>query len=90
MEVDRADPRDQRWEVSRPTYRVYFWSNTRRSACQEFELIGADSVHDVFRWADEQTSEGPLEGWLPEVWLRVDDRVDGLGLIRLSGPEFED
>ena len=53
MDVRPIDPRDVRWEVDAPVYRVYFWTGETLHEAEEFELTGAEDVHEVLAWADE-------------------------------------
>jgi hypothetical protein len=53
MDVRPVDPRDVRWEVDSPVCRVYFWTGPTRHRAEEFELTGAEDVHEVLAWADE-------------------------------------
>jgi hypothetical protein len=81
MEARPVDPRDTEWEVSCPTYRVYFWRRQPRGgyASEEFELRGAADVRDVLRWAKKRAG-----GRLVTIYA-VRDGADGRGLIRLAG-----
>ena len=61
MKVDDVDPRDTRWELDEPAYRVYFWHqpaarvDVRRDDvmwhCDEHRLTGALDVSEVLNWA---------------------------------------
>lgn len=65
MEHAGVDPRDGRWEVDRPVYRVYFWRPDGR-ACDEYELRGAADVTEVLEWARTFPEGDPeLTGWCP-------------------------
>lgn len=68
-----VDPRDQRWEVDHPAYRVYFFVQPDPGppsgwASDEWELTGAD----VLTWARENA-----DGRRFIVYVRV-DHGDGL------------
>jgi hypothetical protein len=73
----RVDPRDERWEIYNPDYRVYFWSPDLHS--DEWELMAADDVEAVMRWAQDH-----CDGRQFVIYANV-LRNDGLGLIRLFG-----
>jgi hypothetical protein len=82
MEARPVDPRDERWQVTSPTYRVYFWealSTPPAMASDEYELVDAADVHEVLAWADKRVL--PHQSY--EVFVVVDhpDR----GLVRLAG-----
>lgn len=80
-----ADPRDGRWEIDRPVYRVYFW-RPDGGACREYELREAADVSEVLEWARSFPETEPgLNDWVPEVWVAHRDRIEALGLIRLMG-----
>jgi hypothetical protein len=69
MDVRPIDPPDTGWEVTWPSYRVYFWEAQpappevsgqyvgHHSA--EFELSGAD-IEDVLAWAKARASPGSM------------------------------
>lgn len=77
--------RDQRWELDEPVYRVYFW-RPDGSACRQYELREVADVTEVLEWARTfPETEAGLAGWVPEIWVTHQSRVDGLGLIRLMG-----
>jgi hypothetical protein len=52
LEARSLDPRDTRWEVWDPAYRVFFWSRAVGGgwASREFEVTGA-TVEDAHSWA---------------------------------------
>jgi hypothetical protein len=57
MLVRPVDPRDTRWELDHPRYRVYFWQRHGDRpdsgwAGEEWEVAGAD-VREVLAWADQ-------------------------------------
>jgi hypothetical protein len=58
MDVRAVDPRDIRWEIDSPVYRVYFWTGPTLHESNEFELTGAEDVHEVLAWADENAPAG--------------------------------
>ena len=49
MLVSSVDPRDQTWEVTHPSYRVYF--HNAHGAAEELEITGAD-VSEIIGWAE--------------------------------------
>jgi hypothetical protein len=91
MQAQPVDPRDECWEVPRPSYRVYFWerldperddSGWRSS---EWRLEGAD-VAEVLAWAHATAAGRPFAAYV-EVPL---SQSDGLGLVRLLGTDPTD
>ena len=59
MQARPVDPRDTRWEVDAPAYRVYFWQQSPGSAgpgwaSEEWEITGAD-VGEILGWASQDT-----------------------------------
>jgi hypothetical protein len=83
MRVHAVDPRDTRWEVDRPCYRVYFW---RRAGdrpdsgweSEDWQVEGAD-VGEVLAWADRDRAHRAHT-------LYVCCECNGEpGLIRLAG-----
>ncbi len=79
MEARPIDPRDVRWEVDYPTYRVYFW-RLRDSLSNEWRLTEVVNVHDVLAWADARVQPG----WTYQVFIEATGE-QGLGAIRLLG-----
>ena len=75
MDITPVDPRDQTWELERPTYRVYFWDVNGGS--DEYELSGGD-IEAVLEWAERERSQRTFA-------LYVCIPNDGLGLVRLAG-----
>jgi hypothetical protein len=75
-----VDPRDTRWEVSTPSYRVYFWERQGVGGYRsdEFELDGSD-VDEVLRWANERA------GGRTFVVYAALTRGGEPGLVRLAG-----
>jgi hypothetical protein len=78
-----VDPRDQRWEVWTPRYRVHFWKSgsTTGWASREFEVWDGDVV-EVLDWAEAHADDG--ESFTVFAVVGEDDR---LGLARLAGAE---
>jgi hypothetical protein len=77
VKARRIDPRDERWEIYSPDYRVYFWRPEGIS--DEWELTGADDVEAVMRWAQDH-----CDGRTFVIYVNV-ARNEGLGLVRLFG-----
>jgi hypothetical protein len=81
VQVRGVDPRDTQWEVSSPSYRVYFWERQESGGywSDEFELDGAIGVEEVLPWAEERA-----EGRTFVVYAAL--TVGGEpGLVRLAG-----
>jgi hypothetical protein len=82
MRVRRVDPRDVRWELDNPDYRVYFWTRPAHSnaepSCTEFELTETD-VPAVLDWAKRTAGNRTFAVYA------VCGSVDGKGLVRLAG-----
>jgi hypothetical protein len=82
LAVRSIDPRDQRREVARPKFRVYFWRRAGMGwASNEFEVTGGD-VDEVIEWARERA-------YYDEVFTLYCcvESVQGLGLVRLLGED---
>jgi hypothetical protein len=77
MRIMRVDPRDQTWEIDRPTYRVYFHEDD--GASEEHEIADAD-VAEVLAWAE---ADRGTRGFIAYACVPR----DGLGLIRLTGTD---
>ncbi|MCZ2814630.1 hypothetical protein [Modestobacter sp. VKM Ac-2984] len=87
MDVRGVDPRDVRWEVDQPGYRVYFWTDSAdpvgMRVCDEYELTGPDvAAASVLAWAAEQAGERRAD-WF-EVFVVVDHVPGDRGLVRLT------
>ena len=92
MDVRAVDPRDIRWEVDSPVYRVYFWTQPPAPPdvppevvmyeSNEFELTGAQDVHEVLAWADENAPAGAMY-----TLYAVMERNGGPGLVHLAGQD---
>jgi hypothetical protein len=59
MQAQLVDPRDVRWEVDAPAYRVYFWEPSAGSSgpgwvSEEWEITGTD-VGEALAWASRDT-----------------------------------
>jgi hypothetical protein len=90
MDVRGVDPRDVRWEVDEPRYRVHFWTESADPvtgslgrACDEQELSGSD-VHAsaVLAWAADEAVERRAASF--EVFVVVDRTPGDRGLVRLT------
>jgi len=90
--VEGVDPRDTRWEVDRPVYRVYFWHQPGSAPgvvqphvmwhCDEQRVSDADDVEEVVRWARETAR--PEQTFV----LYVEHADAGRpGLVRLLGTD---
>lgn len=85
-----VDPRDTRWEVDIPVYRVYFWHRPAAEPgtdqerlmwhCSEWRLTEATDVHEVLAWANGPEGRGRAF----ELYVEA-SHSDGLGLLRLAG-----
>lgn len=93
MQIRPIDPRTARWEVHHPAYRVYFWkrgdapqgipSEHLGHRASEYEVNDVSNVGEVLAWADgEATSEQTYT-----VYVVVDSRSDGLGVVRIHGTD---
>jgi hypothetical protein len=88
MQAQPVDPRDERWGVSKPAYRVYFWerltpdpaNNAWRS--DEWRLGGAD-VDEVLNWAQARAAGRQFVVYVEATCAQP----DGLGLVRLLGAD---
>jgi hypothetical protein len=77
-----VDPRDCRWEVWSPAYRVYFWLPIGDAfSSREFQISDAD-VATVLEWADLHAN-----GDETYTVFAVVDRGNDLGLVRLAGDD---
>ena len=83
LNVRPVDPRDQRWEVWEPAYRVHFWRRGQGGgyASREFEVSGGD-VRDVLLWADRNASEDETY-----TLYAAASTAGGLRTIRLAGDD---
>jgi hypothetical protein len=87
--VRSIDPRDVRWEITSPTFRVYFWEPQPAPLdvadhpvgyrSTEYEIRGAD-VPEVLAWAD---AIAPRRSTY--VVYAVVDHSRERGLVRLAG-----
>ena len=88
MQAHPVDPRDQRWEVPKPVYRVYFWQRPAPELTgsswnsDEWRLEDAD-VDEVLSWAQAKAATRQFV-----VYAEVNHGPpDGLGLLRLLGTD---
>ena len=92
MRTQRVDPRDTRWEIDSPDYRVYFWKRASGPPDVPASLLGWESneflltevanVQEVMAWADQRVD--PKGHYTLYV---VVDGPNGPGLIHLSGTD---
>jgi hypothetical protein len=74
-----VDPRDARWELWTPAYRVSLWTRSSDGwASREFEIGDAD-VNDVLDWIQEQRDVETF------TLYAIVDQGDDRGLVRLAG-----
>ena len=76
MDVRGVDPRDIGRE-ERAVYRVSFWS-ARRTVSEEFELTGAEDVHEVLGWIENNAAGREVEALVVVTGCDVSSRA-GLG-----------
>ena len=76
MDARGVDPRDISRE-ERAVYRVSFWS-ARRTVSEEFELTGAEDVHEVLGWIEENAAGREVEALVVVTGCDVASRA-GLG-----------
>jgi hypothetical protein len=88
MQVRRVDPRDARWEVSRPVYRVYFWERLMPErpdsawGSDEWQLEDAD-IDEVLNWARSRAAGRRFVVYAGV----VGGQPEGPGLVRLLGTD---
>ena len=86
MRVDDVDPRDIRWGIDRPVYRVHFWWQPQPGPdsmlhCQEPRLHVAQDVDEVSRWAGQHGGDR-----ITVVYVEAHDDSE-LRLLRLHGQD---
>jgi len=88
MQILPIDPRDTRWEVPHPAYRVYFWQRQQPHnplsgwASDEWEIQDAD-IDEVLNWARDNAG-----GRRFVVYARVVGGEPGeSGMVRLLGTD---
>lgn len=90
MHIKQVDERDQKWQLSEPRYRVTFWERLPPLPApppagdgwmsDQYEVEGAEAP-EVLAWALREATPNRTF----TLWVRVDDRENGLGLVRLAG-----
>jgi hypothetical protein len=99
MQIELVDERTARWEVHRPTYRVFFWERgfgppevPRESVmygCEVYDVSEAEDVFEVLAWAS--ANSGARKGVIyPEsdrtfALYAVVAVGERLGTVRLAG-----
>ena len=90
MLAQPVDPRDQRWEVPKPIYRVYFWERPIPARADsgwtsdEWRLEDTD-IDEVLEWAQARAVNRRFV-----VYVEVTGgQPDGLGLVRLLGTDHD-
>jgi hypothetical protein len=87
VDARRIDPRDTRWEVETPRYRVHF--ERRRPQpdghgdayeSDEYEITEATDVRQVLAWAHEAAANDQGYG----VYVLVGNDSSSLGLVRVA------
>jgi hypothetical protein len=80
MQITGVDPRDVRYELDEPDYRVYFFELDGSS--DEYHLAGASDVAEVLDWAKANVGDRTYV-----VYVFADFGPDGAkpSLIRLLG-----
>ena len=81
LDAHPVDPRDHRWEVWDPAFRVYFWRLIGGGAWESREVqVSASDVTEAVEWADLNASDGETYKLFAVV-----DRGNDAGLVRLAG-----
>ncbi len=90
MEIHPVDPRDTRWSINLPAYRVYFWKKGTGPVghpedrvghmAYEYELSSCHNVREALAWADENAGNDRTY-----TLYAVCSRGDDNGLVRLFG-----
>lgn len=81
MRIESVDPRDTRWEVAAPVYRVYFCTD---GGTDEYQVSDAD-VPEVLAWAEADARRHRTNY---VVYVRSEHPIHGPGLLRLAGWEL--
>jgi hypothetical protein len=83
VHTESVDPRDPRWELQGPAYRVCFWRPVGMEAwsAREVEITGSD-IDAVLAWAAHEASES--ESY--QVFAVV-QRDGDVGVVRLLGDD---
>jgi hypothetical protein len=79
MIVTAIDPRDIRWEVPAPHFRVTFWAGATHA--YEHDLADTD-VLEALAWAEDNAN-----GRTFTIGAVVPDQGDGPGLVHLAGTD---
>jgi hypothetical protein len=82
MDARPVDPRDARWQVDDPAYRVTFWTAPHRPDAwhaEEWELTGGD-VTDALAWIEEHGA-----GRRFTIYTAQRAGNGELGIVRLAG-----
>ena len=75
------DPRDTRWEVDSPAYRVYLWRPRGNGwESQEFELRNALDAREALDWANREAGSDRIF----TLYALVEQGGER-GLVRLAG-----
>jgi hypothetical protein len=83
LNASPVDPRDIRWEVWDPAYRVHFWRRLGSGGWGSREVqVSATGVSEAAEWADLHANDGETY-----TLFAVVDRGDGLGVVRLAGQD---
>jgi hypothetical protein len=82
MLVEPVDRRTSRWEIDRPSYRIYFWDQIGEGAwrSEEWRITDTD-VQAVLAWASDHARGRYITSWVEIV---VNQEI---GLARLNGWE---
>jgi hypothetical protein len=83
LDAREVDPRDGRWEVWNPKYRVFFWGRFAGGGWSERVLEVSDAdITSVLAWADQEIQDSETY----QVFAVV--RHGGeIGLVRLLGED---
>jgi hypothetical protein len=85
MQVTAIDPRDVRFEVDKPDYRVYFFEPDGRS--DEYHLTGAQDLAEVLDWAQAEAND---RSYVVYVFTDFGPGHEQPTLIRLLGQDPND
>jgi hypothetical protein len=85
MQVTGIDPRDIRFEVDQPDYRVYFFGPAGRS--DEYHLTGARDLAEVLDWAQANAHD---RTYVVYVFTEFGPGSEQPTLIRLLGQDPND
>ena len=81
LDAHPVDPRDARWEIWDPAYRVCFWRQMGGGAwgSREFQ-VSANDVTEAIEWADLNANEGETY-----TLFAVVDHGNDRGVVHLAG-----